>query len=511
MPTRRHEVTQHLNQPHRNLVALLAVLAALSCGNVASAQPPPGFVDASTFGGGFNPTDATSALQAAIDSGSDVWVPNLGTDWNVTPIELTQSNQTILLEEGVVVAAKPGAFLNGSDNLIRNVTKQNVRLEGYGATLRMRQQDYLSAPYTPTQFRFAVGLYGPNGMEIVGLTIENAGGDGIYLGANGAASSQNILIQDVVIDNAYRNGISIIHADNVTIDNVVIANTSGNAPQAGIDFEPNTTTQGIENVVIRDSIIVGNFSEGIIWSLRDDAALIPPVTGTVENVTVIGNGGHGLEMLEGALPSTTIKDSLIIDNFRAGFSVGSDCNAQVYDCAVIHEIEHSAFWGNVEGVLDGEAGLGTGSITGAQPNFVSQFVSTDLHHPYFMYLEPDTPTAITLGASDGGYMGARPVLWTGDMDGDGSVTNDDVQWFIQALVDPAAYAANGFTTPSGQLIDGAVNGDINRDGIFDAGDVGAWNTIFSGFAVSVAVPEPSSILCLGVAVAILASRRQRCR
>ena len=259
------------------------------------------------------------------------------------------------------------------------------------------------------------------------------------------------------------------------------------------------------DVTIRDSIFVGNFQQGIVLSTHDNA-MRPPSTGLIDNVTSVGNGTYGIEMLEGALVNWTIQDSLVGDNFGPGWGVGRDCHTV---CTTPVPIEYSALWGNLGGDLDGMGTLGTGSITGVAPDFVAEFVSTDLYNPYFMYLEPDTSTAITQGASDGSHMGARPILWTGDMNGDGNVTTDDVPWFIQALVDPAGYAANGFTNASGGLIDGAVNGDINRDGVLDMGDVAAWNTLLGGLAESVAIPEPSSLVSLGVVVVLLASRRQR--
>jgi hypothetical protein len=452
----------------------LTIVVLLWVTTPVMAQVPPGFLDATLFG--FDPVDATNALQSAISTGQNVYVPNMGTDWNVGPITLTHNDQTVLFAPGVVIVAKEGEFLGTDDNLFRNTTRQNVRLEGYGATLRMRQQDYRGPPYIPSEFRFAIGLYSANNMEIVGLTIENAGGDGIYVGNTSGDFTQDLLVKDVVINNAYRNGISVIAAKNVVIDNVVIANTSGTAPEAGIDFEPNTDLEGIENVVIRNSIIVGNFAQGIIWSMRD-TDLLPPVTGSMENITIIGNGQAGLEMVEGALPGWTVKDSLIVDNFGVGFDVGRDCNSQLFDCTPVFEIEHSALGGNLGGAVAGEARLGTGSITNQEPHFVAEFVSTDLNHPYFMYLEPDTHAAITTGASDGSYMGARPVLWTGDMNGDELVTSADVPLYVEAMNDRAAYDAHRFTTPTGELIDAAVNGDLNRDGQFDAVDNGEWGNL----------------------------------
>ena len=480
----------------------------LSFAPVAVAGPPPGYVDATIFG--YDPLDATAALQAAINTGFNVWVPNVGTDWIVEPIFLTQSNQTILFEEGVVVAAKEGSFLGTHDYLFSNTTRANVRLEGYGATFRMRQQDYLAAPYPPSEFRFGISSLGTNGFEIVGLTIENTGGDGIYLGdAGGSTYSQNILIKDVTINNAFRNGISLISAANVTIENTVFVNTSGNFPSAGIDLEPNGDQYRMENIVIRDSVFLGNFREGIIWSLVDgEDPGNPPITGLVENITVLGNGRHGLAMSEGAIPGVTIKDSLIVENFADGFNVGFDCTISIPACAVTHDIEYSAFWDNAGSAISGNAVLGTGSITNQEPSFVKSFVSTDLNDPYFMYLEPSTSTAITQGASDGSYMGARPVLYSGDMDGDGLVTSDDAPLLIQALTDRAGYDLNGFTTPGGDIIDANINGDVNRNGIFDLGDVNALSAMLGGPASAGAVPEPSVAVLFGIAVSVMALSRR---
>ncbi len=490
----------------RNAASVLILLSLPLFSTIASADQPPGFIDASTFG--YNTTDATAALQAAIETGSNVWVPNMGSDWIVSPIFLTQNNQTIHFDEGVVVAAKAGAFLGANDYLFKNTTRVNVRLEGYGATFRMRQQDYLAPPYQPSEFRFGISSNAANGFQIVGLTIENTGGDGIYIGNTSGDFSQNIIIKDVTINNAFRNGISIIAAKNVTIDNVVIASTSGNSPQAGIDFEPNLPTEGIENVTIRDTIIVGNFGAGIVWSLHDTAA-IPPVTGLVDNVTVLGNGTKGLQMLKGALPGWTIQDTLVVENFEEGFFVGGDCDPLDTNCAATQGIEYSAFWGNQGGVLGGTAVLGTGSITNQEPDFVSSFVSTDLDSPYFMYLEPSTSIAITQGASNGSYIGARPVLYSGDMDGDGLVTSADVPWFIQALSNRAAYDANNFTSVAGDPINADINGDVNRNGVFDMGDISALSSMLSMPIAASIVPEPNSLMLFGVAISVLGLSRRR--
>ena len=140
---------------------------------------------------------------------------------------------------------------------------------------------------------------------------------------------------------------------------------------------------------------MANENQGIAWStpnIRNGE----PITGTVENVTVYGNGAGGMTMGIETLPGWTIKDSLFVNNSRQGFWVNNDSGPTI-------DIEYSAFWNNEWGAVGGTANLGTGSITAVQPIFAS----TDINDPLFMYLDPSTSLAIVKGASDGGYIGAR--------------------------------------------------------------------------------------------------------
>ncbi len=396
-------------QPSPFRFPLSAFLVLLLSSTAFAAHPsgtpvPAGYIDAASFG--YNTVDATNALQFAINQGQNVFVPNMGADWNVKPIFLTQSNQNILFEDGVVIQAKSGNFRNGNDSLFEARDVENVTLTGYGATLRMNQDDYTMAPYSAAEWRHGIDLEHVRNFQIKGLRIENVGGDGIYVGANdgvdafGGAYADNVLIQDVFIDNAYRNGISVISAKDLTIDNVVITDTGGTAPEAGIDFEPNNSTQRLENIVLKNSIIHTSATQGLVLHLSNLNAGSVPVTAIIENLTIVANEGAGISMNVPEVPGLTIRNSLVIDNTGLGFS-----GAQPPTIGANQSIDFSAFSGNTTGVVSGLAELGPGSITGTAP----VFVSTDPNDPEFMYLDPSTSALITAGASDGGFMGARPV------------------------------------------------------------------------------------------------------
>ncbi|MFP4249646.1 MAG: hypothetical protein ACLFU7_08290, partial [Armatimonadota bacterium] len=166
---------------------------------------------------GFDAEDATEALQAAINSGAETLiVEEMGSPWIVTPIELA-SDQEIVFEEGVEVLAKRGEFEGRGDCLFTARGVEDVTLSGYGATFRMWQEDYANPDlYERSEWRHALSLRGAKDITILGLTLRDSGGDGIYFGRGpGDATNLNVTVRDVVCDNNYRQGISVITAENV--------------------------------------------------------------------------------------------------------------------------------------------------------------------------------------------------------------------------------------------------------------------------------------------------------
>ncbi len=88
----------------------------------------------------------------------------------------------------------------------------------------------------------------------------------------------------------------------------------------------------------------------------------------------------------------------------------------------------------------------------------------------------------------------------GDMNLDGVVDTGDVAPFVLALTNPEAYEAE-------YGIDPALVGDINQDGAFDTGDVAPFvQMLVAGGTQS--VPEPGSLVLLGLGGLMLLGRRQ---
>lgn len=218
---------------------------------------------------GFNAKDSTNAFQSAIDSGADkIIVPYMGSDWIVRPIKL-RSNQEIVFEPGVIVTAKKGEFKNIRSYLILARAVENVKLVGYGATLRMQKKDYMnSSKYKKSQWRTVLGIYGCNNLKVYGLTIRDSGGDGITIASRDAAKvsylfpSNNIVIKDCIFDNNYRQGISITSVENLLIENCILKNTDGTWPKSGIDLEPDNYNDRLSNIVINNCVSEDNKGPG---------------------------------------------------------------------------------------------------------------------------------------------------------------------------------------------------------------------------------------------------------
>ena len=384
----------------------------------AATPAPEGYLDASKIAQApFDPKDATGALRAAVNSGAPkIWVPNMGTPWLIDMVPLA-SDQEILFEDGVVIESKPGSGFYVDGHLFRGASLQNVTLKGYGATLKMRRDLFASGkPYKPSEFRHAIVIYASKNVKILGLTIKDAGGDGIMIGGMTHSSYNNgVLIKDVLITNAYRNAISIISAENLTIENAVLINTNGTSPQVGLDFEPDDETQRIVNFVVRHCIIMNNKRlgisfppSGLLTTSKRERGI--PITGVIENCTIYNNGYHawggGVDkewgdglFMKWHLDGVKVTNNLFVDNAGAGFLVDG------YRIDYLQMANFCAFWGNKQGDAAGQAGLGKGCVIDAKPIFVS----TDPDDPNFMHLSPKTSKRITKGSSTGSFIGARPV------------------------------------------------------------------------------------------------------
>ncbi|MBQ7190263.1 MAG: right-handed parallel beta-helix repeat-containing protein [Kiritimatiellae bacterium] len=239
---------------------------------------------------GFNSEDSTEALQAALRSrASRLIIDKMPSPWISRPL-WGRSDLEIVFEPGSEILAKKGEFFGKSDALFTLRCCTNVTIIGYGATMRMRRDDYDKPPYEHAEWRHALSLMSCRNIRVLGISLLESGGDGIYLGCIKASlPDTDIVIRDVICDKNYRQGISVISAENLLIENTRMTNTRGTAPQAGIDFEPNRAGERLKNCVMRNCLSAGNQGDGYEFYLGNLNETTEPVSIRLENCRAVSN------------------------------------------------------------------------------------------------------------------------------------------------------------------------------------------------------------------------------
>jgi len=242
---------------------------------------------------GFDEQDATDSLQAAIDSVAErVVVPYVGKPWIVRPIRL-RSDQVVTFEPGVLLLAKKGEFHGGGDSLLTAQNASDITIRGYGAVLRMRKTDYQGDAYEKAEWRMGLRLMGCRRVTVEGLRIENTGGDGIYVGSTRKNRwCEDVAIRDTTCWGNHRQGISVISAVNLLVENCLLAETDGTPPESGIDFEPDSADERLVNCVVRNCRFENNSGHAILVYLKPLATESQPVSIRFENcVSRMGKPG----------------------------------------------------------------------------------------------------------------------------------------------------------------------------------------------------------------------------
>ena len=255
----------------------------------------------------------------------------MGSDWIVGPIRLA-GHQELFLERGVVVSARRGAFRGGGDCLFQATGVDDVTIRGYGATIRMHKQDYMDYTkrevYPKAEWRMTLSLRGVHKALVEGLTIRDSGGDGIYIdGGGGRDHSRDITIRDVVCDNHYRQGISVISVVGLAVEDSEFANTWGTPPSAGVDIEPDRSDQKAQEIVFRNCLFRDNYGAGIQVYLRFNEPDAQDVSILFDRCRVTSRLGSGLVFgalkAEGPGGLIEFRDCVVEDVAGAG--------AHVYD------------------------------------------------------------------------------------------------------------------------------------------------------------------------------------
>lgn len=244
---------------------------------------------------GYNSKDCTESLQRALNSGvKKLIISKQASPWLTRKTLVLPSNIEIIFEDGAEIKAAEGCFKGIVDCLLKARSRKNIILRGKGI-LTMRKADYHNPKkYKSSEHRHTLGLYSSENIKIDGLTMQKSGGDGIYVN-----KIKNLLVDNVILDDHLRQGISVISAENLLIKNSVIKNTSGMAPQCGIDFEPNYAYEVLKNCRVVNCRFENNHHSAVNVSLSLKGEFDHPADIVVENCVVDGGNFAFSSMIPG--------------------------------------------------------------------------------------------------------------------------------------------------------------------------------------------------------------------
>ena len=244
-------------------------------------------------------TDDTAALQRALAAaGSGICYVPAGT-YVVNPAATSNqfgltipSGATLLMDPAAVLQVRTFSGSGGYGGILMNAS--NAAVVGgtiVGDRVARNLGTYIDGSGADYEEGQGIQASGASNLFILGVTVKNNCCDGIYFSGNVG----DVLVSDSVADNNRRQGISLVHAHDITIQYSTLKNTNGNDPACGIDLEPNSGST-VTRVTINNCDIFGNVGGGIAGGGSTNNG--PTGNGTaicsdsaVTNCTIYNNGG----------------------------------------------------------------------------------------------------------------------------------------------------------------------------------------------------------------------------
>jgi Right handed beta helix region len=274
-----------------NAASSSAASPGAATGSASSATPPPpntapaNTVSLLHFGNAGFGGDDTNVLQTALNdtaaNGQTLEIPSGG--YNINPISFP-ANSSVFVDAGVTVTANSGY---GDGVRMLNISSSNVTITGASAAVSVFHMR--KAEYTSGEQRHCLNIANASNVTISGISCNDSGGDGLYV-----SYSTSVTVQDSVFDNNRRQGSSIVGGVNhIHYLRDHFTNTSGTAPQSGIDIEPNQPQDFLLDVRIEDSYTDGNAGDGLMVSTWRMNSTSQPISVTVSGHHSTGNARYG--------------------------------------------------------------------------------------------------------------------------------------------------------------------------------------------------------------------------
>ena len=186
-------------------------------------------------------SDDTTALQTAFNNCLNIQVP-AGTYMvdGITHISPVSGNKISLDSDAIIkcIANDATGYAVISINNVNNV-------EITGGTISGDRNEHTGST---GEWGMCISVNGTsNNILIHDINLIDAWGDGLYVETTGKVETKNVYVSE-----ARRNGYSLIKCGSFISNDDYIYYTHGTAPQCGIDVEPNNASDALKNIIINN-------------------------------------------------------------------------------------------------------------------------------------------------------------------------------------------------------------------------------------------------------------------
>lgn len=298
---------------------------ANSIGKVKTDSDTLNIRDFNVFGDG---KDETAAFQRALNAavGKILYIPKQNRNYYLTGQLIIPTNSFLVFDSNVIIQSKDD--LNQShanfEALFRIENVNNVNIQANNALFRMNKSVYKG------EHNHIFMINGASNITINKARANDSGGDGFYIGAYKTPKKycENIKITNSVANNNRRQGISVISAKNLLIEDCIFRNTKGTSPEAGLDIEPNKFDDILENIIVRRCKSEGNSGRGFMLAISSFDSKSKEVSIRFENCESLDNsvGFASVYFLDGGTGTITFENCKAIRSKYSGFLEAS-CSA----------------------------------------------------------------------------------------------------------------------------------------------------------------------------------------
>ena len=140
----------------------------------------------------------------------------------------------------------------------------------------------------PVSSGIASGFMARPTFRFPGLNVTAQAGTG-FISAKAQGYSADIRIINSGFDNNRRQGMSLVSGRNILISGCSSTNTTGTAPAAGLDVEPNGVIDLLQGIEIVNSFAAGNDGNGLVFAVGRMDSTSNPISVNVSSFTSQGN------------------------------------------------------------------------------------------------------------------------------------------------------------------------------------------------------------------------------